>query len=286
MERKAYAKINLTLDITGIMPGGYHSLFTVMHTAGCYDIISVNQRTDGRIVLSADRDYIPLDGKNTCYRAAALFYELTGIRDGCDIDIKNRVPSGAGLGNSSADAAAVLKILNGLYSFPLEDETLCRASAGIGADVPFTYARGTRLCLGVGDEMTELPRFNLPFVIVKKPVSFPTAGAYARYDALEAVTHPDNEKFLACARRGEWKRALSYAGNVFEQVQPAEDIADIKSGLLSRGAFFASMTGSGSAVFGVFDADFPAEELEETAEYFRSRGCFAFADASCGKSAD
>lgn len=281
MERKAFAKINLTLDITGITQNGYHSLFTVMHSVGCYDIISVEKRDDREIVLTADKDYIPIDEKNTCYKAAALFYKLTETDGGCDVDIKNRVPSGAGLGNSSADAAAVLKILNELYNYPIADEELCKASAKVGADVPFTYAGGTKLCLGVGDEMSELPRFNLPFVIVKKPVSFPTAGAYARYDASENIVHPDNEKFLFYAKQGDYKTALQFAGNVFEQVQPEEEIADVKQELLDRGAFFSSMTGSGSAVFGVFDENASAEKLKQIAEFFREKGYFAYVDVNC-----
>lgn len=275
MKQEAFAKINLTLDITGIMPGGYHSLFTVMTGVGCADIIEVNLRDDGRIVLAANKDYIPLDESNTCYKAALLFRKLSGIDCGCDIVIENRVPSGAGLGNSSADAAAVLKILNSLNGFPLTDEQLCSASAKIGADVPFCYALGTRLCLGIGDKMSELPPFDYPVLIVKAPESFPTAGAYARYDASDNIVHPDNVVFLEYAEAGEWKTALKYAGNVFEQVQPKDTIEKLKSELTANGAFYSAMSGSGSAVFGVFEKDKPKETLEKLAERFRAEGSFA-----------
>lgn len=285
MVKNAYAKINLTLDITGLLPDGYHSLFTVMTAVGCFDIISVNPRADEKIVLTADKDYIPLDEKNTCHKAAELFYSLTGIRGGCDIDIQNRVPSGAGLGNSSADAAAVLKALNELYSRPLTDAALCRQSVRVGADVPFCFAGGTKLCLGTGDDMSDLPAFDYPVLIVKAPVSFPTAGAYARYDALEKeknIVHPDNENFLSFAKAGDWKNALKYAGNVFEQIQPAQPVADIRKDLYSGGAFYAAMSGSGSAVFGVFEKGYPRGELEASARIFRDKGYFAFVSEGDG----
>jgi len=277
MKKEAFAKINLTLDITGTLPDGYHSLFTVMTQVKCADIIGVTLRDDCEIVLSADKDYIPLDEKNTCYKAAALFYRLSGIKGGCDITIENRVPSGAGLGNSSSDAAVVLRTLNELYGYPVEDDELCRQSVKVGADVPFCYALGTKLCLNTGEEMYDLPAFDYPVLIVKIPESFPTAGAYARYDAADSIVHPDNEKFLEYARLGDYKSALGYAGNVFEQVQPREPIEKIKAQLISDGAFYSAMSGSGSAVFGVFQKDTSPEKFADLVSGFEKAGCFAFA---------
>ena len=277
MKTEAFAKINLTLDITGRLENGYHSLFTVMHLVSCADVIGTEKRTDGRIVLSANKEYIPLDEKNTCHKAARLFFDMLGSCPGCDIKIENRVPSGAGLGNSSADAAAVLKNLNELFGFPFSDEELLKRSVEIGADVPFCFAGGTRLCLGTGEIMRALPAFDLPVIIVKPEISFPTAGAYARYDEKEAngkIIHPDNAAFLSFAEKGDWLSALKFASNVFEQIQPETQISAIKTALIQNGAVYSAMSGSGSAVFGVFDRAASAEYLSSVAASLSTPGTF------------
>lgn len=263
---RAYAKLNLYLDITGRREDGYHLLETVMQSISLHDVVSVELRNGGGITLRCDREDVPADRRNTAYKAAELFMQAAGISAGVDISIKKHIPSGAGLGGGSADAAAVLRMLNKAAGFPLSEERLLDIAAQVGADVPFCLVGGTKLCWGIGEQLSEFP--GLPaaeYVVVKPEFSCPTGEAYRRYDEAPVEPRGGLEHFRNNFPEGMY--------NVFQTLYADERIERLCRFLREAGAAGAMLTGSGSAVFGVFLNEKQAEHAEQAAVNFP--GCRA-----------
>lgn len=266
---KAAAKVNLILDLTATLENGYHSIYTVMQSVGVYDTATLKLNDSGKIKLSCSLPYIPTNEKNTAYKAAKYFFEYIGdATHGVDIHIDKMIPVQAGMAGGSADAAAVIKGLNHLFGNKLSDDEMYTLGEKVGADVPFCITGGTRLCLNKGEIMAKLP--DLPecyMVIVKPEQGVSTASAYANFDAAEWIRHPDNEGFLFAATQKDLRTMCYKASNVFEQVVEVSDRVKIKSVMRNRNAMMAMMTGSGTAVFGIFenkkDAKKCAEELRD-----------------------
>lgn len=244
----ANAKINLYLDITGRRADSYHLLETVMQSVDLSDIVTVSL-TGGGISAFCTNPDIPQNEKNICYKAAKLFFERTNSDRGAEIRIDKRIPDGAGLGGGSADAAAVLSALNTLSGLPLRAEELSELAASVGADVPFCLVGGTRVCKGIGDVVE--PTNPLPkrfYLIVKPNFRCPTGEAYARYDA--APIPPRNRLEAFCNAGSRYHEEMY---NVFEEIYADNQIFALKSALSGAGAIGSSLTGSGSAVFGVYE---------------------------------
>ncbi len=262
--KKAYAKINLTLDLTGVLPNGYHPIFTLMQTVSLCDEIGVEISDSGLIEIESDEKNIPLDMSNTAYKAAKLFLEATDKSGtGVKIRIEKNIPSQAGLAGGSADAAAVLTLLNEHFSFPLSEKELLGIALKVGADVPFCVKGKTQLCQNIGEVMSELPAFSAFVVIAKPEEGVSTKDAFARFDKSENIVHPDNNSFLFYASRGEYKKALENAFNIFENLSEVKQGEYIKETMKKHGAYYASMSGSGSAYFGLFDTFEAAEKCEK-----------------------
>ncbi len=264
---KAYAKINLTLDLTGILPNSYHGIFTCMQSVGLYDSVTVKKAEEG-ITLRCSEKYIPCDMRNTAYKAAALFLSKAGITEGCEIYIKKVIPSGAGLAGGSADAAAVLKGLSVIYPDALSHKDIMQTALEVGADVPFCYIGGTRLCQNIGEIMSPLPPLHTNVLIVKPRERVSTKDAYQRFDTAESISHPDNDSFLFYAAKGEYKEAVKYSENLFEDLSDVSSGKEIKEILSSHGAWFSSMSGSGSSYYGLFDSD---EDMRKCAAVLRNK---------------
>ena len=262
--KKAYAKINLTLDLTGVLPNGYHPIFTLMQTVSLCDEVQVEINDSAVIEIESDAENMPLDMSNTAYKAAALFLEKIGkSATGVKISIIKNIPSEAGLAGGSADAAAVLNLLNEHFSYPLTEKELLEIALKVGADVPFCVKGKTQLCQNIGEVMSELPSFSAFVVIAKPREGVSTKEAFARFDKSENIAHPDNDNFLFYAARGEYKKALENAFNIFELLTPVSQGEYIKETMRNHGAYYASMSGSGSAFFGLFDSKEDAEKCEE-----------------------
>ena len=278
MKIKTAAKINLALDVTGRLDNGYHLIESVFQTVGIYDEISVELSGEG-ISLScelpedfAKADPIPCDERNIAYKAALKFADETGIPSGCTIHIRKGIPSQAGMGGGSTDAAAVLWCLNELNGRPLDKEKLAVLGKSLGADVPFFFTGGTAYVGGIGEEIESLPDYSGRTLLIAKGMEGVSTGeAYARIDALEAPRHPDTNG-LVHALKNAPDTAHSFFGNLFEQAVSLEEVRDIKSAMLSGGALNSVMTGSGSAVFGLFSSD---KEAEKCAVQLREKGYFA-----------
>ena len=244
----AHAKVNLYLDIVGMRKDGYHLLETIMQSVDLSDIVEVSPTREG-ISVSCSNPEIPQDSGNICHKAAKLFLERFGGNYGVKIHIEKRIPHGAGLGGGSADAASVLFAMNELNGLPARSYELSALAADIGADVPFCLKGGTAICRGIGEKIEPLRPLPERFYLVVKPnFGYPTKEAYKRYD--RAPLAPKNALEAFC---NAGLRYHEHLYNVFEEIYKDPQISEIKSKLLETGALGALLTGSGSAVFGVYE---------------------------------
>lgn len=251
---RAPAKLNLYLDITGRRADGYHELETVMTSVDLCDIVTIKP-TDGEIRVSCTNSEIPQNEGNICFKAAKSFFEAAKIQGGAEISIEKKIPHGAGMGGGSADAAAVFRGLNELFGYPLKTDELLKIGEKTGADVPFCIVGGTKICRGIGEIISDCPILPRKFFLIIMPnFSCDTKAAYRRYD--ENPIEPKNalEKFCA-----DFPKALY---NAFEELYQSEKIREIKKKLIENGAENASLTGSGAAVFGVFETREKAENAK------------------------
>lgn len=253
----AYAKINLSLDILSKMEDGYHNLLTVMQSVTLCDEIYVECVPGEGVSAETGVLYIPGDERNIASKAALAFYKHTGISGyRTSIKIKKRIPVCAGLGGGSADAACVLRILDGMFETGLERSMLEKLGGGIGSDVPFCVRGGTVLAQGRGDVMMDLqPIPKCYIVICKPPFAFSTPELYELINCEKIRARPDTAGIVDSLKRCDLNGVARRIYNVFEDILPrgARDIADIKYALLDHGALGAVLTGTGSAVFGIFD---------------------------------
>lgn len=250
----AYAKLNLSLDITGVRPDGYHTLEMVMQSVDLYDTVTLTKHsTDKGVSVHCDRDDVPASTDNIAYKAALAFFQYAQIKEyGLTIKIKKRIPLAAGLGGGSADAAAVLVGLNQLYQTDYSTAQLCEVGIKIGADVPFCIYGGTRVAEGTGGIISPLPDLtDCCFVIVKTGEKHSTGEMYQKFDALTDVKHPMSQNLISAICAGEIEEVAKYTDNVFEALWDSE-ILQVKTELLENGALSASLSGSGPSVFGLF----------------------------------
>lgn len=266
----APAKLNLTLEVGEKRADGYHEVQSVMSCAGLYDEIVMESGTGGGITMACDCGELPCGETNLCVRAAKLFFAKTGIAcDGLHIDLKKRIPMEAGLGGGSADAAAVLRGLRKLYNPEMMIKELERMAIELGSDVPFCVRSVTAMVRGKGEQMLKLPKLPLCwFVLCKPDFSLSTAEMYARIDGVKPAAAIDT---LGLTKALEYQDMLEISdrlGNQFEAVlEQDSEIFTIKKKLLALGARNACMSGSGSAVYGLFTeeetAKAAAEELKK-----------------------
>ena len=264
MTLAANAKVNLYLDITGVRADGYHLLETVMQSVDLCDVVTVSLGGDG-IRVECSNPEIPSGDGNICHKAVERFARAFGKPISAKIHVEKRIPHAAGMGGGSADAAAVITALNTMCGNPFNDAELLRLGTEIGADVPFCLSGGTQLCRGIGDELTETePLPERVFLVVKPDFACDTRGGYARYDKAPIPKHGEIGEFVKSG--GEFPKMMY---NVFQTVYNDERIERIIARLTDSGAEGAILTGSGSAVFGVFrDVDTARNAAREFPKYF------------------
>ena len=263
MTANAYAKINIFLDILGKLDNGYHSLFMVMQSVSLRDKITVIKRDDDKILIECDTPGVPCNEKNTAYKAAKYFFEEAKIKGGVTISIEKNIPHEAGLAGGSADAAAVLKILNEIYETNFSDEKLCQIGLKVGSDVPFCIVGGTCLCQNTGGVISKLPPLKECFVVLAKPEKgVSTPQAYADADSAY-IYHPDCLRMLDCCEKGDFEGICKYAGNVFEQVVEVPERVEIKKIMGENNCSLCQMSGSGPTVFGLFEKEEDANSAAE-----------------------
>lgn len=251
----AYAKVNLTLDVLGKREDGYHDLKSVMQTLSIRDDIEIDIGTGKPWSLKCDKDDIPCDERNLAWKAAKIYCDTLGYDpDGLEIRITKRIPSQAGMGGGSADAAAVLRALNRHYGDPLSIGALAELGAQVGSDVPFCVVGGTCMCEGRGEKLRKLP--DMPdciFVVVKPEFSVSTPELYQKIDGVTIAKRPDHMAMESALLAGDLLNVAANVHNVFDPVVTQEhlELNYIKSLMHQYGAVSYQMTGSGSAVFAI-----------------------------------
>ncbi len=268
---KAYAKINLILDIISRARNGYHNLFMIMQSVDLYDTLEIETDESGKITIECDKEGIPLGEKNIAHKAATAFFSFTSASfSGLHIKLEKRIPHAAGLAGGSADAAAVICALNDMYGTDLSYAELVSLGLKVGADVPFCIFGSTRLAQRYGDVLSELPPIPECYIVISKPTqAVPTASAYKDYDAISSrVRHPDDYGMLDAVAESDLDGICAHCDNVFEQAIEVHDRAYIKGTMRQHGAKAACMSGSGPSVFGIFENEKQAyqacEELKKT----------------------
>ena len=258
---KAPAKINLTLDIVGKRADGYHDVAMVMQTVSLYDTVTVEtigEKGEGIEVSCPAYPEVPTDDSNIVCKAAKAFFTATGTAPKpLKITIDKVIPTQAGLAGGSSDGAAVVLALNQLFDAHLKMEEMADICARFGSDVPFCIVGGTQMCRGVGEKMTELSMPRCAFVVVKPDVSISTPAAFKKYDSLQDVPHCDTEAFVDGLMKSYdskgIKKMCKHLFNALEYAANEEEIENAKKKLIDAGALGSLMTGSGSAVFGIFE---------------------------------
>jgi len=264
-------KVNLSLDVVGRRPDGYHLLSTIMQAVAIHDDLRMEIVTpEHGICLTSDREGLELDTRNTCHRAARAFLEAAGVEDGVRIHLTKRIPVAAGMGGGSADAAGVLFGLDRLYPGRLGTDALRALGVGIGADVPYCMIGGTALCEGIGEYVSPLSPFvNHLAILVKPDFGVSTAWVFAHLDRDNLGVRPDNARLIRAMETGDLRQMSAAAGNVLESVTVSAHplLTKIKLWLQEAGAGFAAMSGSGPTVFGLFD---DREQRDKAAAWIES----------------
>ena len=254
----APAKLNLSLQVFGKRPDGYHNIRSVMVPVSLYDEVTVEEAPAG-ICVECDAPGVPTDAANSCHKAAALFLAWAGAPAGVRIRIRKTIPAESGLGGGSSDAAAALKGLIALTGKHPPPDTLLAMALRVGADVPFFLPGGAALVEGIGERLTPLP-WNVPFhaVIVRPAFGLSTREGYARLGR-EPGAPPPRGPVPTFRTISE---VAAIVRNDFEAVwNPARpEIGGIRRELASAGAAAAGLSGSGSAVFGLFTSEGAARE--------------------------
>ena len=266
MQTKAYAKLNLTLDILRRRDDGYHDLQMVMQSIDLADDLEITP-AQGTGSMSTTLSYLPSDGRNLAQIAAQAFREATGSALQVDIAIRKRIPVCAGMAGGSSDAAAVLRAMDALAGTGLTPGRLAEIGQNVGSDVPYCVRGGTALAEGRGEVLTTLPALPDCHVVLCKPAfSVPTPELFARLDGCRIRRRPDTAGLLAALAAGDLAGVARRMYNVFEDVLPERrgaEVQRIKNALVQQGALGASMSGTGSTVFGLFDREEAARRAYE-----------------------
>ena len=250
----AGAKLNLSLDVLRPDGKGYHDLCMIMQTVAFGDDLEIELTADGSFQIDPGRSYLPADGRNLAMKAAMAFLEGTGT--GARISVTKRIPVCAGMGGGSADAAAVLRALNRLTGETRSTAELCELGLTLGSDIPYCVRGGTALAEGRGEILTDLPPLPDCHIVICKPAfSLSTPVLFGRIDQRKNRLRPDTPGLRQALSEGDLGGIARRMYNVFEDVlTPRENtIGVIKGDLLAMDALGAVMTGTGSAVFGLFD---------------------------------
>ena len=268
---KAPAKINLTLDVTGRRPNGYHDLKMIMQTIDIYDELTITRIPEEEIRLTMNKelpDKIPPE-KNLVWKAAALMQKQYPLSGGFVIYLEKNIPAAAGLAGGSSDCAATLLGINELCGLGLTTRQLCEMGVTLGADVPFCIQKGTMLSEGIGEILTRLPDLTPLWALLIKPdISVSTGYVYTHLKLDELTSHPDTERMLDCISRRDDTGLAKGLANVLETVTIPEYpiLAQLKQFFLAEGAIGALMSGSGPTTYGLYQDEILARMAEKKAK--------------------
>ena len=271
MKLRAYAKINLGLDVLRRREDGYHDVKMIMQTIQMYDMLEMEKSEKPGIHLTTNLSYIPVNENNLVYKAAKLLMNQYGIEEGITINLNKFIPVAAGMAGGSSDAAATLVGVNKMFQLGLTRQQLMELGVKIGADVPYCVMRGTALAEGIGEKLTVLPPMPPCYVLIGKPgISVSTKFVYTNLNLGPDTHHPDIDGMIQALEKGDLYGITDRMENVLEKVTIPEYpvIETIKNHMKAHGAVNAMMSGSGPTVFGIFDdkekAEYACEKLKES----------------------
>ncbi len=267
--QRAYAKINIGLDVLRRRADGYHEVKMIMQTVDIYDELVLERRKEPGIELRMDNSDLPSGGDNLICRAADLLFREKKITEGVNISLTKRIPIAAGMAGGSADAAAALRGLNELFDMGYSLKELQALGVGLGADIPYCLAGGTMLSEGIGEILTPLPAPPAAHLVIAKPdINVSTAFVYGNLHADSLAWHPDIDGMIAALQKGDLDGITDRLGNVLETVTVKAHpvIEQIRELLRKQGAENALMSGSGPTVFGIFKEKETAARAAEAVE--------------------
>lgn len=271
MKLRAYAKINLGLDVLRRREDGYHDVKMIMQTIQMYDMLEMEKSEKPGIHLTTNLSYIPINENNLVYKAAKLLMNQYGIEEGITINLNKFIPVAAGMAGGSSDAAATLVGVNKMFQLGLTRQQLMELGVKIGADVPYCVMRGTALAEGIGEKLTVLPPMPPCYVLIGKPgISVSTKFVYTNLNLGPDTHHPDIDGMIQALEKRDLYGITDRMENVLEKVTIPEYpvIETIKNHMKAHGAVNAMMSGSGPTVFGIFDdkekAEYACEKLKES----------------------
>ena len=259
---KAFAKVNYALEVRGLRPNGYHEISTVMQSISLADVVEI-ERAERGFELAVEPEGVEVGPaeENTVYKAWSRLSER--IEDALPVRVRlgKKIPAGAGLGGGSADAAATLVGLNELFGLGLDEADLRDLGLRVGADVPFCLTGGTALGEGIGEALSPLPAPPIHYLVVAKPaVGAETARIYGAYDERPVVANPSVVPVVEALWAGDPRELARALGNELEPVTEAlaPEVGTLEEELLRAGALGAAMSGTGTAVFGIFASEVEA----------------------------
>lgn len=277
----APAKINFTLDITGKLDNGYHTVDMVMQSVDLYDVVTVEKNT-AEINLTCDKDFVPCNSSNTAYKAVQLFSEHCNIDCTVDIHIQKNIPAQAGMAGGSTDGAAVLVALNELYQTNLTIDELAMIGSKIGADVPFCFYGGTMLATGIGTTLEKIEhnlQLNNYYILLCKPyVDVSTPLAYKKSDERPFSSVVHSKAVIKAMQNNDINGFCSQLYNDFDSLLMIDEVQHIKAVMKENGALASVMSGSGPTVYGVYSTE---EQAENTAELLKSEYSDVFVAKTC-----
>lgn len=256
--RKAYAKINLGLDVLKRRPDGYHEVKMIMQTINLYDELIFEKNSSVAcppITIICDSGAVPVGEENIIYRAATRIYERYRLKQAVTITLKKVIPVAAGMAGGSADAAAVFHGLNDLFDLGISIPEMCKMATEIGADIPFCIISGTAFSEGIGEKLTPLPPAPPCGILIAKPdIHVSTQWVYENLCVNDIARHPDIDGMVTAIHKQDLTGIITRMENVLETVTIGKypRIDEIKVKMLSHGAESALMSGSGPTVFGIF----------------------------------
>lgn len=270
IQLKAYAKINLGLDVIGVRQDGYHEVRMIMQTVKLFDKLSFRLLEEDIIRIKTNLGFLPTDENNLVYKAIRLLKETYGVSEGIEVDLFKCIPVAAGMAGGSSDCAAALIGASRLFKLNLDKKKLMEYGVKLGADVPYCIMRGTALSEGIGEILTPLPSIPDCYILIAKPpISVSTKFVYEHFDTQENVVHPDIDGMVEAIHHKDLDGIIKRFGNVLETVTIPEYpvIDEIKQLMMEKGAMNAMMSGSGPTVFGFFKdkniADTAAESIRK-----------------------
>lgn len=271
MKIKANAKVNLSLDVTGKRPDGYHTLESVFQSVSLCDCLTV-ALSDKISVTCSDNSVNGED--NLCFKAAKLFFSVAELDSGAEIFIEKQIPMAGGLGGGSADAAATLVALNELCDKPLTQEKLLEIALSLGADVPFCMLGGTKLCEGVGEIMTDLKGLPDCFIVIaKKGEKSSTGDMYRALDSAENRRHPDTKAMIKGLKNSDLHEIFSGAYNCFESVCDTNALNEAREVAENYDAIYCGLSGAGPTVVLIFDLQ---SQAKKTADVLSEKKFFTY----------